>query len=171
MAKLETTADKLAEIIADYRSGEVPKPDRDHVLKWVSQFDEAVRLPILEELCHVFGHTYLSKSDAKKFLKSVSQTEALAGKDPCDFWSKANIMDIQLGGSSQTEVRKLFGEVLEKKCGFGLEGTGKSGDTFVYLDDGIFTGNRVRRDLEAWLGSAPAEAQVHVIAFAVHRGT
>lgn len=51
-----------------------------------------------------------------------------------------------------------------------LDGTGKGNDTFVYLDDGVFTGNRVRRDLEAWLPNAPAKAHVHVIAFADHTG-
>lgn len=170
MSKLETAAEKLAEIIVDYRSGEIPEPDRDHVLRWASQFDEGVRHAMLEELCHVFERTYLSRKDAKKFLKGVAQTEALVGADPCGFWANANIMDIQLGGNSQTEVRDLFGEILTKKCGFGLDGTGKSSEIFIYLDDGIFTGNRVRRDLEAWLPSAPQKAQVHIIAFALHRG-
>jgi hypothetical protein len=170
MSQLDDAADKVAELIADYRSGEIPTPDRNHVLKWVSQFDEPVRLPILQELNHVLSRTYLSKSDAKKFLRSVAQTVDLVGDNACDFWSKANIMDLQLAGSSQTEVRELFGEVLKKKCGFGLEGTGKGNDVFVYLDDGVFTGNRVRRDLEAWLTEAPKKAQVHVIAFADHTG-
>ncbi|QNM81814.1 hypothetical protein H8M03_07005 [Sphingomonas sabuli] len=171
MATLNETADNLAAIIRDYRSGEVPEPDRNHVLKWVSQFAEAAQLPILTELCHVFGQTYLSKDKAKQFLSGVFQTADLAGQDQCAFWANANIMDIQLGGNSQSEVRDLFGTVLEEKCGFGLDGTGKAGDVFIYLDDGIFTGNRVRRDLENWLASAPAKAQVHVVAFAVHRGT
>lgn len=170
MAKLNDAAAKVAEIITDYRAGEVPTPDRQHVLKWVSQFGEPVRLPILEELSHVLSHTYLSKSDAKKFLRGVAQTKDLVGENPCEFWSKANIMDLQLAGSSQSEVRELFGDVLKKMCGFGLDGTGNGTKTYIYLDDGVFTGNRVRRDLEAWLPTAPQSAKVHVIAFADHAG-
>ena len=85
MAKLNDAAAKVAEIIADYRSGEVPTPDNQHVLKWVSQFSESVRLPILEELSHVLSHTYLSKADAKKFLRGVAQTQDLVGENPCEF--------------------------------------------------------------------------------------
>lgn len=110
MSNLESAAAKIAEIIGDYRFGEIAAPDTDHVLQWASQFGEAVRLPLLEELAHVLDHTYLSRSDAKKFLRGVAKTETLVGDDPCDFWSKANVMDLQLGGSSQSEVRDLFGD-------------------------------------------------------------
>lgn len=117
MARLDDVAAEMAQIIGDYRAGEIAAPDAPHVLKWVGQFDEPVRLPILEELKHVLEHTYLSKTKAKKFLRGVAQTKALVGDDPCGFWSQANIMDLQLAGSSQTEVRSLFSEILKKQCG------------------------------------------------------
>lgn len=42
---------------------------------------------------------------------------------------------------------------------------------YVYLDDGIFTGNRVRRDLEAWIrDQAPVNATLHIVSIALHSG-
>jgi hypothetical protein len=42
---------------------------------------------------------------------------------------------------------------------------------FIYLDDGLFTGNTILNDLAEWLkGPAPKEAYVHVIVMALHRG-
>jgi len=64
-----------------------------------------------------------------------------------------------------------FGPNLGKECGLKIEDCGADPDTFIYLDDAIFTGGRVRRDLEAWIAEqAPAEAKVHVITIALHSG-
>jgi hypothetical protein len=65
----------------------------------------------------------------------------------------------------------LFDEILKKECGFGIDDCGDDSDVFIYLDDGLFTGNRIRRDLEGWvLSDAPKEAIVHVITIAQHSG-
>lgn len=42
---------KIAEITADYRAGEIDRPmTPDHVDRWVRQFSAPVRQPILAEL-------------------------------------------------------------------------------------------------------------------------
>jgi len=65
----------------------------------------------------------------------------------------------------------LFSEQLEEEHGFGIDDCGQGDEVFIYLDDGIFTGNRVRRDLENWIRDhAPAQAKVHVICIAQHSG-
>jgi hypothetical protein len=66
----------------------------------------------------------------------------------------------------------LFNELLQESCGFGKAQCGGGGSSvFVYLDDAIFTGNRVRRDLEAWIrDEAPNKADLHIVSIALHSG-
>ena len=44
----------------------------------------------------------------------------------------------------------LFSGALSASCGFTTAQCGSTGGPFVYLDDAIFTGNRVRSDVTAW---------------------
>lgn len=161
----------IAETIEDYRAGELPKPSPDHVDKWVSQFEGDFQLPILREIDHVLKQTYFSLPHVTTFLRGLIGTKKLIGDDQCGFWRNTNFMDIQQGGNSQREMLALFSEIIREVCAFGTEECGKGSTVFVYLDDGIFTGNRVRRDLEAWVRDvAPARATVHVVCIARHSG-
>lgn len=161
----------IANTIQDYRGGSLPQPIPDHVEHWVQQFDAAVQLPILQEIDHVLKKIYFSKEDVAKFLRGVMRTQKLTGDKPEEFWRSVSFLDIQGGGSSQTDMLALFSEQLEDEHGFGIEDCGQGDEVFIYLDDGIFTGNRVRRDLEIWIRDhAPAQAKVHVICIAQHSG-
>jgi hypothetical protein len=52
-----------------------------------------------------------------------------------------------------------------------LADCGKTPACYVYIDDGLFSGNSILGDLRGWLaGDAPNEALVHVIVMALHRG-
>ena len=61
----------LAEMITDYRSGEIQTPDAAHVDRWISQFPAAVRDPILMELLHVFERTYFTRANFQTLVASV----------------------------------------------------------------------------------------------------
>jgi hypothetical protein len=172
MTERHRLLDSITSTIADYREGDLLAPTPDHVERWVCQFDEEVRVPILREMDHVLKMTYFSRKDTKKFLAGLFQTEKLVGDDPCAFWQGVNFLDIQGGGASQKEMLALFSKVLKKKCGFGVEDCGQSQDVFLYIDDAVFTGNRVRRDLEAWIAEdAPSTAKLHVVVIATHEGS
>lgn len=161
----------IANTIQDYRGGSLPQPIPAHVERWVQQFDAAVQLPILQEIDHVLKKIYFSKEDVAKFLRGAMRTQKLTGDKPEKFWRSASFLDIQGGGSSQTDMLALFSEQLEDEHGFGIDDCGQGDEVFIYLDDGIFTGNRVRRDLENWTRDhAPAQAKVHVICIAQHSG-
>ena len=158
MSERQDLLASIAQTIQDYRDGSLPKPITDHVERWVQQFDADVQLPILREVDHVLKNTYFSKEKVSKFIRTAIRTAKLTGPNPKDFWRSANFLDIQGGGDSQTDMLALFSEVLREEFGIGL-------------DDGIFTGNRVRRDLEGWVRDlAPAQATVHVICIALHSG-
>jgi hypothetical protein len=171
MSERQDLLASIAHTIQDYRDGSLPKPITDHVERWVQQFDADVQLPILREVDHVLKNTYFSKEAVSKFIRTAIRTAKLTGPNPKDFWRSANFLDIQGGGDSQTDMLALFSEVLREEFGIGIEDCGQGNDVFIYLDDGIFTGNRVRRDLEAWVRDlAPAQATVHVICIALHSG-
>lgn len=172
MAKSEQASleESIATTIADYRSGEIPKPDPDHVHKWIAQFEKDVRIPVLRELDHVLNKTYFSKKTVEQFLAGLLKTKDLVGADPCDFWRSANFFSEQGGGKSLAELLQVFDEALRSTCQIKVKKCGSSSGPWVYLDDIICSGNRIGTDLAKWIrDSAPDEARVHVIVIAMHR--
>ena len=161
----------IASTIADYRQGEITTPDADHVDTWIKQFDASVQVPMLAELDHVLKKTYVTRPNVEQFLGNVLTVKKLAGDDPCNFWKKANFLSIQGGGNSQREMLAMFETVLQRTCGLDLHACGSDDGPYIYLDDVIFTGNRIKNDLSAWIqSSAPAAAKVHVAVIGLHRG-
>ena len=171
MAERDDLLASIAATTADYREADGGAPTPEGVARWINQFDAAVQVPILREMDHVLKQTYFSRARTRKFLAGLFQTEKLVGGDPCAFWKGVKFLDIQGGGASQKEMLALFSKVLEKQCGIETAECGAAPHAFIYMDDAIFTGNRVRRDLEKWIAEqAPAEAKVHVITIALHSG-
>lgn len=172
MSERDDLLASMAHTARDYRSGEVASLTPARVDRWIGQFDSAVQLPILREMDHVLKRTYFSLARVTSFLRGLIRTERLVGTEPCAFWRNVNFLDIQGGGNSQTEMLALFNELLQENCGFGVAQCGGGGSSvFVYLDDAIFTGNRVRRDLEAWIrDEAPNKVALHIISIALHSG-
>ena len=163
---------QIATTIGDYRQGKIARPTPAHVEQWVNQFDAAVQLPILQEMDHVLKKTYFSKKAVTGFLKGLITNKELVGDDPCTFWRDVKFLDIQSGGASQREMLKLFSEILEKECGYSVDDCGANPKVFVYLDDAIFTGSRVKNDLTKWIADvAPQAATVHVLVIAIHEGS
>ena len=171
MSKRSQLLESIAETIADFREGEIQMPTPEHVDKWIKQFDRDVQKPMLTELDHVLKQTYFSKGNVKDFLAALVKNKKLAGNDPCSFWEDVEFLRIQGGGNSQREMLMMFDGILEDECGVKTEDCGKAPTEFLYLDDAIFTGNRVRTDLSSWIeANAPAEAKVHVVTIALHLG-
>lgn len=161
----------IATTIKDYSGFATAKPLPEHIDKWLSQFDGAVQLPLLREMNHVLSKTYYSFDKVNRFLTHLLTAEKLVGKDHCAFWKSMHFLDIQKGGNSQRDLLAIFNGILKSSCGIGVTDCGKTPAAFVYVDDAIFSGNRVRRDIEEWLSSAaPNESKVHVVAIAVHSG-
>jgi hypothetical protein len=172
MAKTyQQSLESIARTVTGYREGEITPPSPAHIDKWARQFDEPVRERLIAELDHVLERTYIPKSKVEEFLGAVLKTEKLAGKDPCAFWKTVGFLDIQSGGQSQKEMLRLFDAVMRRTCGYGLKDCKSNAGTYVYLDDVVFTGNRVLGDLRTWVNSgAPEKSYVHVVTMAFYRG-
>lgn len=157
----------IAQLIADYREGEVSRPTPGDVERWIRQFPENVQDGVLAELFHVLKQTYFSRKSFDSFLRSLAKNKKFAGDDPRTFWRHAHLLDIQQGGTSQREMLALFREIIRDE--YNAEGNGKG--PFVYIDDAIFSGTRVKCDLADWIRQrAPAEAEVRVVVAALHTG-
>lgn len=167
MASRDELLTSIAETVADYREGDGMSPTPERINRWVKQFDAAVQIPILQEMDHVLKRTYISRKRAEKFLEIVFETEKLVGDDPCAFWKSVKFLDIQDRGNSQKAMLELFGTILEERCKHQIGDDPTVPNTFVYLDDAIFTGNHVRYNFEKWIANeAPKKAAVYIITIA-----
>lgn len=159
----------IAEQIKDYRQGEIAPRTPEVVDRWASQFESNARLPLLKELHHVIEQTYWSREEFEGFLKDLISAPKLVGDSKEEFWQSATFLSIQKQGHSQAEILELFDGKLIAECGFSVSECGRKAEAFVYLDDAIFSGSRLKNDVEAWIkNEAPAKATLHVIAIASH---
>jgi hypothetical protein len=167
-AKRDDLLSSIASTIADYRLGQILVPAPNHVNNWINQFDADVQLALLFELDHVLKKSYVPRATFNEFLNELINADTLVGSDPCDFWKSVNFLSIQGGGSSQKELLALFDNVLQDKCRLSSAQCGSNDGPFVYLDDVIYTGNRIRIDMTNWAPSAPSAVALHVVAMGLH---
>lgn len=161
----------IATIIADYRQGEVPKPTADHVDRWARQLTEVNRERVLTEMVHILNKAYVSKADVQRFLTQVVTSDKLTGGDPASFWKGVCFLRLQQAGNSQKDMLSLMDDVLFKTVGFKTAQCGTNPQLYLYLDDGVFSGGRIKNDLKRWIEQdAPAKASVAVVVMASHAG-
>lgn len=159
----------VANIIRTYRQGHLPEPTPEHVDRWLSQFTPALQLQFLREFDHVIKQTFITLKGVSDFLRALVINAKLAGADPARYWSSTNFLRIQQNGRSQKEMLKIFAKCLDEQWGLQLQDCGQAGGDFIYLDDVMFSGNRVGNDLELWIvNDAPQVAKVHVIVAISH---
>lgn len=171
MSERDDLLASVASVIQTYRRGDLAEPTPEHVERWLGQFTPDQQLPFLREFEHVIKQTFITRRTVKRFLRNLVTNQGLVGNDPTTYWSSANFLNIQRNGQSQKEMLKLFSKCLEDECGLNLNDCGDAGGDFIYLDDVLFSGNRVGNDLEPWIvNEAPQSAKVHVIVAALHSG-
>src|SRR4030042_3239798 len=90
--------ESLANILHDYRQGEIVAPTGEHINNWIEQFPENVHEPMLKELNHVFADTYLSNNWVVNNITGLVRNDKLTTGNPAIFWKNANILRIQRGG-------------------------------------------------------------------------
>jgi len=170
MSERDDLLASVANNIRTYREGDLPEPTPEHVDRWLHQFTSDQQLPFLREFDHVINQTFITQETVKDFLNNLVTNQNLTGEDPAAYWSSANFLTIQQNGQSQKEMLNLFSKCLKEECGLNLDDCGENGGDFIYIDDVMFSGNRVRNDLEWWITRvAPQSARVYIIVAAFHR--
>lgn len=166
---------KLCESVADtiksYRQGEITQRTADDVDRWLSQFTPANQLAFIREFAHVIEHTFATRDDFAKYLDMLLVEPKLVGDNARKFWSGVTILNIQKEGNSQSDMIQLLQQRSVEQ--FGIEaGSHPDSNEYIYLDDFIFTGGRVKQDLADWVNyKAPASGVLHIIVIARHRGS
>lgn len=160
----------VSHTIETYRKGEIPEPTPEHVDRWLRQFNTEQQLPFLREFNHVIKESFVTRKNVKDFLRELVTNKELAGSDPKAYWPTVNFLNIQQSGQSQKEMLRIFAKCLNE-YDIDFDECGKIGGDFIYIDDVMFSGNRVGSDLELWVtNNAPSTANVHVIVGALHTG-
>lgn len=169
MSERDELLASIAHTIKDYRAGEIAPPSPSHVDRWVQQFNKGLQIELLRELAFVLKKTYLNEETVTNFLRGMVKSNKIAGDDPCAFWRRAHFLKIQTSGHSQQEVLEIVDKILQKECNLSVAKCGEPGGDYIYVDDVMFSGNRVGNDLSAWItDKAPAKATIHVVVAAIH---
>ncbi|MTJ06892.1 hypothetical protein [Anabaena sp. UHCC 0204] len=163
----------IATTIADYRQGEIPVIDPNHVEKWVRQFDkfgfdENSQKVILEQMDRILKNYYISRQVAQEFVTAVLTFQAIFGSNPAKTIKNAQFLRVQTKGNSQNDLLSLTEQSLQNLYGLNFDDCGKSPVIYIYLDDCLYSGNRVRRDIDSWLSNAVEGTTLHLIFLGIH---
>ena len=157
--------------IRTYRVGELDyRLDECHVERWVSQFDKDEQDVVLQETSALLSQCYFSHGRVKQFLFDIIEcSELWGGGDLIDEIESTQFLNIQRKGSSQAHLLDLLNDILVENYIFELPTTPSPKTThYIYLDDCLFSGNTLHRDLEKWIDSAENNTRLDIIFLATH---
>lgn len=141
--------ESLANTISDYRPNEVTLITSAHVEKWLNQFDQNSQDIVLCEMDTLMRRLFISRKEMKSCLKRFILYHVLNDRLPEDVFPHVEFLNIQQSGGSQAALLSIIDEILGEEYGIRLHQCGqKSVTTYIYVDDAIYTGNRLRCDLE-----------------------
>lgn len=162
---------QISNKIQNYRLGELGYPlDERHVECWISQFGEDVQEIILQETNFLLSQCYFSESKIRQFLYDIFDSKELwNGDNMLDELEQTQFLDIQNKGSSQSNLLAQLNDIVEDCYPSELptESTDHT-NRYVYIDDCLFSGNTLRRDLERWIHSAKDHSTLDIIFVAIH---
>ncbi|ELB2808745.1 hypothetical protein QNE88_000648 [Vibrio alginolyticus] len=153
----------IASIISGYAGNRFGNYDADHVRRWANQFEESERQLVLEETLYILERQYITEEKFKGFVRDVIKTPHLHGGDPQTFWQNASLLQIQQHGNSQAELNDIFCSVLEQTHHVNGIINQKSSNYF-YVDDFIFSGNRLYNDIKKWFEQhQPQDCKLNIV--------
>ncbi|PIP95187.1 MAG: hypothetical protein COW00_13615 [Bdellovibrio sp. CG12_big_fil_rev_8_21_14_0_65_39_13] len=145
---------EMAEIIRDYQHLP-PGSVEDHVRNWIMQFPKEVQYDLMDEMVQLMKKHYISQESLRSFLKAVlhdRKNRIRGGVDPVAFWRGTTFLDIQSKGNSQKDLLEELEIVLAGELGIDIdECDGSEEQRYLYIDDGMFSGTRIKNDLKEWI--------------------
>jgi hypothetical protein len=166
---MEEFAEKIEQILCDYRVEDKLNPKKENILKWVSQFREENQKVILEETLNILNKRYLTADDVNIFLKGLISNKKLVGSDVKNYWENVSLLNIQKNGKSQSILNEKFQKLIFDKLEIELPIDDLKKKYFIHLDDFLFTGNRLRNDLRDWIPKAPSGKRLDIIYFGYYK--
>ena len=167
----------LAGVLRDYREGEISRLSAEHVEAWSAQVDPGDRPGVLLELIRVLRRLYFSR-ERVIFCLEQFLSRLVGPRNPATVFPFVRFLDIQTEGGSQQWLLGLVDRILQERYEWDLHRCGSAGPhTFIYLDDAVYTGNRLRYDLTpstrdetpAWIArSAPEGCRLFIYMLGRH---
>lgn len=166
---MEAYIKSILTTLSDYRKDEGFIVDEERVYKWLNQFPESDRITLLKEMAFTLDKSFIDKQTALSFLDSLLENTKFVTSDPKTFWKETLFLDIQQGGTSQKDLLNVLDGLLSRKFGFGISECGHPASRYLYIDDVVYSGNRVKNDLCTWIKSNDIDSvDVHIVVLAYH---
>lgn len=167
---------EIAITIADYRRNEISPLTAAHVERWVNQFDQQDQYTILSEVNSILKRFYFSRSLIKDCLRNFVKNTIIGAQNALTTLSQTYFLDLQIRGTSQKAMLAMVDEILREEYNLSISECGRNQPlTYVYIDDCIYTGSRLRYDLvdgketAAWINrKAPRQCRLIVYTIGVH---
>lgn len=143
-----TLLQSLANTVADYRQNEISPIMPHDIEKWLNQFDSDDQLIILAEMDSIMKQFYFSRMRVKEAIRAFLKETIIRNDDPIQLLPHLAFLNIQKIGSSQGAILNVVDEILQEEYSWPISKTGtQEVYTYIYMDDGIYTGNKIRYDL------------------------
>jgi hypothetical protein len=146
-------AQSICSVLSDYHNHHQFQFTPEHVLEWVTQFDEADRQFLLEEFLHLLNQgIYISEEMGRELLLSRIKTLARKFDSVPEFLKHVEFLSLQEAGKSQSNLLAILDELLSNNYGISLAHCGSKSKKFaIYIDDILATGNSAKKYLAKWL--------------------
>ena len=159
--------EKISEIIKEYRSGEIDiQLNTAHVEKWVSQFSEDCQMIILSEMLHILSTWYYPKSKiVDLFLVQIENllTKKYEYSTDQEMLEEVAFVSAQDVGNSQKQLINMMRELVDEQYMASINvDNGGEYQHYVYLDDGLYSGSRARKDIGLLLQRLPQNSTLDV---------
>ncbi len=154
---MENLIQSIYETIKDYRAdedNEFVHQSPERIQRWILQFDEGVRIPILTEVDAILKDRYRSRVRIQGFL--VLAIESLRVEysinETTEFLRNSQFLNLQLFGKSQGAMLQILDEILQATYNISLSECGSVSHAYsIYIDDVFCTGVTLVANMENWL--------------------
>lgn len=161
---------QLISIAADYRIGSGITFNENHVTNWLSQFPEHAQDDLLRELNFVLSKTYLKKTQLQNFIETRIIHPHTKPTMNTGVFSNSTLLEIQGAGNSQRDCNSIFKTLLHRNAGIDISTNNLNAKNQIYIDDVIYSGQRMRTDISKWIEkSAPQQCNLYIMAHSIHR--
>ena len=144
--------EKIFNLIQDYRSGDSDFSgiSKEHIIRWINQFDEIDRNFLLNELLYLLPKSYLSKNNVLR----ITQKSFEIYKDDLNydsvqsFLDETRFLDCQDSDKSQKALLGIIDEILKEKYEYSISSCGsRQVKNWIYVDDVLASGGTFRTEI------------------------
>lgn len=155
---------KISEYLDMYQNRFYEYSHEKHIERWLAQFDNPD--VIVTELANMMDTAFFTAENENQYLSSVIKDKKIVPDlgTPGSY----SILDIQTKGHSQKIYSAKLQKLFHDEKGEAVPINDFSKDTFIYIDDIVFTGMKARHDVLGNLARIGAGKKIVYILIGVH---